>query len=246
MYQLNNNAAPLDLSGVKLIIFDKDGTLIDFHAMWGGWIAELARRLEAASGLAVRDQLFRAVGYDHATQQIAPTGLLAIGTMAELRATAIDLLHENGLEASDAAVAVDAAWFIPDPVTLAVPRADLPRLFGTLHEKRIKLAVATTDDRAPTLATLHALGIAALVAAVACGDDGVSVKPAPDAVLGLCAKLGVDAVQTMMVGDTIADLQMARAAGATAIGVLGGVGTAEALAPYADVLLPSVAALLNS
>src|SRR5690349_3074555 len=68
-----------------LIIFGKDGTLIDFDAMWGGWITDLARRLEAAAYVRVAPQLFQAVGFDPATGAIAPTGPLAVATMAELR-----------------------------------------------------------------------------------------------------------------------------------------------------------------
>ena len=40
---------PVDLTGIDLVIFDKDGTLLDFHAMWGGWTRELGDRLEAAA-----------------------------------------------------------------------------------------------------------------------------------------------------------------------------------------------------
>ena len=34
------------LDGIDLVVFDKDGTLLDFHAMWGGWAIELGRRLD--------------------------------------------------------------------------------------------------------------------------------------------------------------------------------------------------------
>ena len=55
-----------------LIIFDKDGTLIDFHAMWGAWATELARRLETAAGQPLANALFTAIDFDPATGQIAP------------------------------------------------------------------------------------------------------------------------------------------------------------------------------
>src|SRR6266545_2102545 len=229
----------------KLIIFDKDGTLIDFNAMWGGWIIELARHLEAASYVSIAPQLFRAVGFDPATGAVAPAGPLAIATMAEIRALAGEVLRAAGLTPPSATAALQAGWYMPDPVALARPLADLPALFGALRARGLRIAVATTDDRAPTLATLEALGVAPLVDALACGDDGRPIKPAPDAILALCRELGVSPAQAAMVGDTAADLRMGRAAGVgLSIGVLSGVGSAEMLAPLADVLLPSVAGLL--
>jgi phosphoglycolate phosphatase-like HAD superfamily hydrolase len=47
-----------------------------------------------------------------------------------------------------------------------------------------------------------------------------------------------------MVGDTPADLRMARSAGARAIGVTSGVASEAELAVDADVVLASIAALL--
>jgi phosphoglycolate phosphatase-like HAD superfamily hydrolase len=156
------------------------------------------------------------------------------------------MLRAAGLSVVSAAAAIQAGWHIPDPVALARPLADLPALFGALRARGLRIAVATTDDRAPTLATLEALGIAPLVDALACGDDGRPIKPAPDAILALCQQLGVAPAQAAMVGDTTADLRMGRAAGAgLTIGVLSGVGSAELLAPLADLLLPSVAELIR-
>jgi HAD superfamily hydrolase (TIGR01549 family) len=234
----------LDTESV-LVVFDKDGTLIDFHAMWGGWIIELARRLEVAAGVAVAERLFQTVGFDPATGRVAPSGPLAIASMAELRGLTAEVLRAAGLPEQKAERAAAEAWYIPDPVALAWPLADLPALFRALRERGLHIAIATTDDRAPTIATVEALGIAALVDALACGDDGHALKPAPDAILSLCRMLEIAPAQAVMVGDTLADMQMGRAAGVgRTIGVLSGVGTAEVLAPYADELLPSVAVLL--
>jgi phosphoglycolate phosphatase-like HAD superfamily hydrolase len=237
----------------KLAIFDKDGTLIDFHAMWGGWIVDLARRLDQEAAAvypdlvegAVAGRLFAVVGFDAATGRVDPRGRLAIASMAELRDTAAEVLWAAGLPREAADSAASRAWRIPDPVALARPLADLPALFAALRDRGARAAIATTDDRAPTEATVAALGIAAFVEALACGDDGHPLKPAPAAVLSLCRRLGAAPADTAVVGDTAADLRMGRAAGVgLTIGVLSGVGTPDILAPYADALLPSVGDLL--
>jgi phosphoglycolate phosphatase len=233
------------LAGLDLVVFDKDGTLIEFHAMWGGWVTDLADRLEAAAGRPLRGGLFRAIGFDSATGRADPHGGLAAMPMAVLRRFAVDVVVDAGLARPAAEAAMDRAWHAPDPVGLAVPVTDLGRLFGSLHDAGTRVGVATSDDRAPTERTLEALGIAALVDATVCADDGIPVKPDPAMVLHLCASLGAAVERTAVVGDSVSDLRMGRAAGAAVcIGVLSGTSTAEELKPFADLVLPSVAALL--
>ena len=68
----------INLSLYRTIIFDKDGTLLDFNAMWGGWVVALADRLEAATGLALANEFFRAVDYDHSRGHVIAGGRLAL------------------------------------------------------------------------------------------------------------------------------------------------------------------------
>jgi phosphoglycolate phosphatase-like HAD superfamily hydrolase len=234
----------LDELSPRLIIFDKGGTLIDFRGLWSAWIRELARRLESTTGLPMAGRLFRAMGFDPDSGQIDPAGQLAMGTMADLRALTVDLLREAGLPRPASDTAVETVWFAPDPVEDVRPLADLPGLFTDLRDRGIGIAVATMDDRAPAEATFAALGVEPFVDALVCGDDGLPPKPAPDMVWAVCQATGVAPAQAAVVGDSVTDLEMGRAAGAgLVVGVLSGVSPEEMLAPHADVLLASVADL---
>jgi len=232
------------LDGVELIIFDKDGTLIEFHRMWGGWVEELARRLEAETGLPLRDGLYALLGVDQETGMVLAHGLMAATPMRQIREVVEGYVSDSGAGPAGAAAAVERAWHAPDPVALAQPVTDLRALLGRLRARVPTFAVATSDDRGPTERTLAALGIADQFAALSCADDGRRTKPAPDPVLHLCSTLGVPPSATAVVGDAPADLRMARAAGAArAIAVLTGVGDEAILAPLADVVLDSIEAL---
>lgn len=238
-------AATALLDGIDLVVFDKDGTLIEFQAMWGGWVEALGADLRRATGQPIAEALFELLGVDPDSGLILAHGLMAATPMSRIREAVLLLVADRAGSLAEAEAALAASWHPPDPVVLARPIGDLVGLLGDLRRSGRHVAVATADDRDPTERTLAALGVAALVDRVACADDGVPVKPAPDAILGLCRTLGVAPERTAMVGDSVADLRMGRAAGAgRVIAVLTGVGDQTTLEPLADIVLESIEKLL--
>jgi len=229
------------LDGIDLVVFDKDGTIIEFGSMWSGWAVALVEGLVAATGRPIATPLYAMLGVDPVAATVRAGGGLAATPMARLRDRTREVLVAGGLTVADAERALEEAWHAPDPVASARPVTDLGDLFDRLRAGGCGIAVATTDDRDPTERTLAALGIADRIDATVCADDGIAVKPAPDMILHLCATLGVAPARTAVVGDTAADLQMGRAAGAGLIvAVLTGVGGRGDLAPLADVVIASI------
>jgi phosphoglycolate phosphatase len=80
------------------------------------------------------------------------------------------------------------------------------------------LAVATGKSRAGLDRALVQQGLRHRFAATRCADEGFP-KPHPDMLLHLMERLGVGESETLMIGDTTHDLDLARNAGAAAVGV---------------------------
>lgn len=232
------------LAQIDVVVFDKDGTLISFEAMWVGWARELGGRLEAATRRPVAGDVFATIGFDPTRDRVIPGGPLAIATMDGIRDLVGAVLRRWCPSVPAAMRILAEAWFEPDPVATAVPLADLAGVLGTIRASGRRIAVATTDDRRPTEATLAGLGLAALVDDVVCGDDPGPTKPDPGTIAAIGRRLGAGPARIAMVGDTPADLRMGREAGALSIGVTSGVTGAAQLEPYADVVLGTIAELV--
>jgi len=109
--------------------------------------------------------------------------------------------------------------------------------FETLRELKISgytLAVATNKGRKGLDAALVRMKAADLFAATRCGDEGVT-KPHPDVILGLLEKLDFEPHHTLMIGDTVHDMQLAKNAGVDALAVTYGVGKHEHFAEYSPI-----------
>jgi len=229
-----------------LVAFDKDGTLIDFEFMWGRLAVAWVERLAAGTGDgALWRELCGSLGYDPQRQRTEPQSPLAIASTGQLQTITAAVLYRHGIpwpEAEDRARSAFRQTAADLPLAdLIRPTGDVAGLLQRLQGAGVRVAVITTDHRAETEETLRIMGIARLVDHLVCGDDGLPSKPAPDMLLSACEQLRVKPARTAVVGDTVADLLMARRAGAgLGAAVLTGAGDPALLEAHADVVLRSI------
>jgi phosphoglycolate phosphatase len=225
---------------IRAILFDKDGTLIDFRATWLSAYEVIVREAFGADD-ALADRLLTAGGYEPATGRLDPTSVLAAGTNEE-----IARLWAGIVGRTDVAVLAKEVnqRFIEHARHSLVAVTDLPGLFGRLRRRGLRLGIATNDSELALHQQIEQLGVGQLID-FACGfDSGHGAKPGPGMVEAFARTVGLPAGTIAVVGDSLHDLEMARAAGAgLAIGVLTGASPREILAPHADHVLVSIGEL---
>ena len=134
---------------------------------------------------------------------------------------------------------------LPQPTEIN-PLGDVHTAIARLKSSGVQVAIATSDDRAPTEAALRELNLTQTVDLILCADDpDTPSKPDPQVLHYITQQLVVGIERTVMVGDTVSDLEMARQAGvALTVGITGGADKTVELESYADVLLSSVGGLV--
>ncbi len=226
-------------SAIKAILFDKDGTLIDFEATWGPVNQQVG--LLAAGGKAELSKIILdRCGVDAATGKTRAESPLAIAAADEIA----DALMEAGSRLSKTELVDGLHTLFADAARSAVALTDLPALFTALKSQGLGLGIASSDSRQAVAETVNIFGLNSLVD-FHCGyDSGFGPKPESGMIHAFCAAVELEPHQIAMVGDSTHDLKMGKAAGAgLTIGVLTGTGTWETLRDFADVLIPSIADL---
>jgi phosphoglycolate phosphatase len=228
------------LAEIKGILFDKDGTLVDFHATWFGVGDQLAMRA-AGGDRGKANAMLEAVGFDFGENRFKADSLFAAGTNADIIGAWFPELDADGREA----VLNDFDQFTnQEGASKPVELPGMREALADLHAAGMRMAVATNDSTRGAERTISALGIAQMFEAAYGYDAVANPKPAPDTVQAFCDLTGLKPSQLAMVGDNRHDLEMARAGGVgLAVGVLSGTGSRETLEPLADVILQSVAEL---
>lgn len=98
------------------------------------------------------------------------------------------------------------------------PFRGVPEGIARLCEAGFRLGIATGKSRGGLDRALRDTGLNAFFEASRCADEGFA-KPHPDMLLFLMDLLNVAPERTLMIGDTIHDLEMARNAGVPALAV---------------------------
>ena len=216
-------------SNIQAIVFDKDGTLEDSQEYLRS-LGQKRSRLIDAQIPGTGEPLLMAFGI--LDDKLDPTGLLAVGSRGETEIAAAAYIAETGRGWLESRAIARRAFEEADQFIGTAPS---PLFVGSLEvlkylsEAELKLGIlsAATTARVKAFVERHHLGD---YVQLQMGVDQGPSKPDPALFLQACQKLGVEPSATLMVGDSVGDIEMARAAGAAGcIGICWGKPTAAHL-----------------
>ena len=223
----------------ELVIFDKDGTLIDVHYYWGGMV-ELRAKLLSKKYVKFQYQekatyeLMSNMGISLETNKIKPMGPVGIKPREYIINTAYQVVKQYfdaiTIEQVSSVFKEIDVYSQTHLAQLVKPLPGVEALLTTLKQQKIKIAIATTDLTSRAKLAMDSIGLTHYFDCIAGADLVDEDKPSADLVNYLCDKMECAKSKTLVVGDSIVDLRMAESAQVDFIGVKTGLYTPEFLA----------------
>jgi HAD superfamily hydrolase (TIGR01509 family) len=182
------------LAGLRAVLWDMDGTLVDSEKLWDISMHALYARLGGTLTPDIRAS--------------------TVGGSAE---TVMQIVYRDlGLDADAAAMAADADWlhdYTGELFATGLPWcAGARELLDALGAEGIPMALVTNTRRALTESALNSIGRQYFSATV-CGDEVGNAKPAPDAYQRAAALLGFAPAQCLAIEDSVTGAAAAESAG---------------------------------
>lgn len=234
-------------------MFDKDGTLLDFYSGWVPVATQMADLLLEDVGMkddtAVKERLLDAIGMHG--NRIDPKGILAGGTTQDMSEAFARVLREK--QVNPEKLEHMENWLTKELYRLTMsnrhnlrPTVDLHRLLGELRRQGLKIGIATADDLESTNFFLEHAGVAAYFDFIGTSDC-YEKKPSSNMIRAFCKACNMSSEEVAVAGDTVTDIRFARNGSAgLAIGVLSGVSGISELQHIADLVIPSVADIVQA
>ena len=198
---------------LRLAVFDCDGTLVDSqHAI----VSAMTRACVACDVPAPPAEVIRRT-----------VGLPLPEAVARMVPDVVGLRHERLVQGFRDAFRESHG----EPGDMEPLYPGVHAAIAALEEAGFLLAIATGKSRRGLIATLERHGLREHFVCLKTVDDGPG-KPSPVILRDAMVEMGVEAAETVMIGDTTFDMMMAGAAGAKAIGVAWGYHDVHELVAY--------------
>jgi len=217
------------LNGIDLVIFDKDGTLIELNTYWAKMTCLRAETIAKYFTLnkANVQNLVSAMGVDTITMHLKECGPVGVKKREVVMKAAVDYLISLGYSdphdlCGTAFEEVDKESLkIFDDLIHAIPGTE--QILKELHEHGCKVAIATSDRAARAKLAMEHLNFLPYIDIIVGADNIVSPKPDPEIVTYILKKLNCNHMRTVVVGDTDVDMELGVRSGVKAcIGVFSG------------------------
>ncbi|HOE16834.1 MAG TPA: HAD family hydrolase [Syntrophorhabdaceae bacterium] len=224
------------IDDIRLLIFDKDGTLMELHYYWAQMVGLRAEMICKDLGLERGhvERIAYSMGADLKTGRLLPEGPVGLKKREVVLQAAIDYLNNIGYE--DVYDLCFNAFQKVDDISSKDLKRFVRPIGGALELLRkaahsgCKTAIATIDRRGRAKLAMECLGFADVIDLVIGADDVSRPKPDPEQINFILSAFKIDRGNAIMVGDATTDVQMgANARLKASIGVLTGLATEEQL-----------------
>ncbi|WP_461205646.1 HAD family hydrolase [Clostridium sp. DL1XJH146] len=205
---------------IKGILFDKDGTLIEFESMWHGIMKEVFKQIEELIGLKREEiqNLKRISGY---TEE----GFLPESVIQYVSTRKIIELWVKHLDADNINDNVFEEIFDIFEKVAIFADIDVNLLDGVaesldyFYKKGYYLGIATADTKSSAVHSLCQAKIFQYFSFIGADDGEMRAKPSTDMADRFCELVGISKDELLIVGDSVNDYNFAKASGAEFIGI---------------------------
>jgi len=223
------------IENIKMVVFDKDGTLIDVHHYWCSMIEFRAKFFVDIVGTDKKSQLYDELvdnmGIDLVSKKMKPEGPVGIKPRDFIVDVALETVrrYDNSINRDtieDIFVKVDEYSKTKlDKIVKVLPGVET--VLENLKKADIAIAVATTDLTKRASLAMEVLNIKSYFDDIIGADLVKKAKPNPDLVDYIIKKNSLSSEDVLVVGDSMADLGMASNAGCQFLAVKTGLYTDE-------------------
>ncbi|MFA9422597.1 MAG: HAD family hydrolase [Sedimentibacter sp.] len=228
---------------IKGILFDKDGTLIDF-SLWRNAGINAINTILNENNLQdekLRSNLHRSIGITETG--VEPFGALAYKSHEDVAAELHFILSKyKDIKLVDFKVHV--LELLRDEVlrddVVFKEMTDLKALFEHLKGNKIKVGIATADSYESAMHMVNKLQHHDCYDFIGSNDGVMKPKPNKDMCLKFCDMYGLKPYEVAIVGDSYNDMIFAKNSGAIGVGVLSGISSKINLKDTANIIIPSI------
>jgi len=222
----------------KAVLFDKDGTLIEYNTIWPDAVRKMIPLFRAQ--FSVKDDItdrdiLRNLGLEN--YKVNDSSAIASGTTRDIAHVLTSALDNNDEDVLPFVQNYFYQYTVKKKEQI-LSIGNVNRLFMRLKAEGFTIGIVTADDYHSTVFTMKHLEIEHMIDFLATGDR-YPAKPATDAMESFIGEYQIPAERILFVGDSVVDMQFGKHC-RKGIAVLSGVGEEKHLRQYTDAVYPTI------
>lgn len=239
---------------IRGIMFDKDGTLLDFNRLWiditnivaGNICARYINSESLCNTDMLTERIKTELGINN--EEIRYDAPLAYMTYKDMAGVVYDNISElitDTKERFEQVFEWEYSRVFNNAEFECIPTCNIRHLFDILKDRDIRIGLATADNKNNTEKCLKKMHIYEYFDYIGCDDSNVRPKPCADMFDIFCEKYNLKSDEVIICGDTVNDMIFAENCKAHSAGVLCGLTEYEDMCGKAEYIIDNPEKLLD-